>query len=77
MQDGPLRDQPERTRRQVTTQETRWRDGDECLVRSVADVKVRWRMIIEVHGDDDPEESTDLGHASNYHWLLIAAAASR
>src|SRR3954466_12922464 len=62
MESCPLGNKSQSTRREVACNKTGRVNGEERLARAVANVKVRRRVVIEVHGDDNSEEAADLRH---------------
>jgi hypothetical protein len=65
MQGSPLDHQRERPRREPASQDRMIPDADHDLAPGVSGVKVRSRMVVRVHLDDDAEEATDLGHGAD------------
>jgi len=62
MQLEPLHDKSKRPLRHFTpNRAVADRDGD--LVAGVPGVEVGWSVLAIIHGDDDPEESTDDRHS--------------
>jgi hypothetical protein len=58
----PLDRETERSRGKPTVEDLEASDGDLDLEFAVHSVEVRRMVIVEVHADDDPEESRDLRH---------------
>src|SRR4051794_7917248 len=60
----PLEDQRLCSRRKLAFVHANRVDRDQDLVLGIPRVKVRWRMIVGIHGYYDAVESADLGHRS-------------
>src|SRR5213593_1639369 len=60
--DSPLDREAERTRGKMSGEHVQTGDRHRRLELPVVSMKVGWQMVVEVHPDDDPEESRDFGH---------------
>src|SRR5665811_653841 len=64
MQLQPFANQPQSTRRKRASEHRAGRDLDLGLFAGVLRVKIRRRMVLEVHLDHDSEEAADAGHGA-------------
>ncbi len=61
---GLFDDEAEHARRQLAFAQFQWIDANDRAEIFVADVEVRRRVIVQLHGDHDAQESADLRHRS-------------
>jgi hypothetical protein len=62
MEFRPVENQPESPTRQPSLDDFQRLDRDFRFMLAVYRVKVRWRVIVVIHSDDDPEEDAECGH---------------
>ena len=75
MQPSPLLDELRRTGRQSAREHSAGRDRENGFMIAVANVEVRWIVIVVVHAHNEPEESADYGHALLGRLYPIATGA--
>jgi hypothetical protein len=64
VQSGPLCDEFERARRQITDQHLAAVDRDHGMVLGVLGMEMRWFVIVEVHRDRDAVKEADPWHGT-------------
>lgn len=67
MYSSPFIEQRKRSSRERTPNHFACTDVDERFIATVLGVKMRWHVVLPIHGDNDPKESANYGHG---HILL-------
>jgi hypothetical protein len=74
---SPVQNQPECPARKLSFNDFERLDPDFGLVLAVDRVEVRWRVIVIIHPNDNPEEDAECWHSISPRFRALIYSAAR